>query len=101
MLVQNLEARVRDIKLYGVVFGHQPKAFHFKDEIGAINNNRIIKIDTGMAPDASASPGEILRFPHPADLQRLAAPHVDRLLADGHTAQIKVKNVALNIHPDH
>lgn len=90
-LVRKLEARIRALKLYGVVFGHQPKAFHFKDEIGAVDDYHLIKIDTGMAPDADESPGEILRFPRPSDLRRLAPPAADRLLADGSIARIEVK----------
>lgn len=89
--VRKLEARIDTLHLYGVVFGHQPKAFHFKGEIGAVDDFRLIKIDTGMAPDADGSPGEILHFPHPADLLRLAPPAADRLLANGRTAPINVK----------
>jgi len=76
------------------VFGHQPHAFGFKEKIGAVDDFHLIKIDTGMAPDADESPGEILRFRRPADLLRLAAPLADRLLADGSTEKIKVKEAA-------
>ena len=89
-LVKTLEARLSAVGLYGVIFGHQPHAFGFKTKIGAVDNLRIIKIDTGMAPDADESAGEILRFRHPADLLKLAAPDADRLKADGGQSAIKV-----------
>jgi len=92
--VRNLEKRVTGAGLYGVVFGHQPKAFHFLDEIGGVDGLRLIKIDTGMAPDADESPGEVLRFRRPADLLHLARPQADRLLATGAAAQIAEKHVA-------
>jgi hypothetical protein len=90
--VRSLEARLTAQNLYGVVFGHQPHAFGFKAKIGGVDNLRLIKIDTGMSPDADESDGEILCFKHPTDLLRSAAPDAERLLADGEHSKIKVKS---------
>jgi len=92
--VQSLELRLHAQNMYGVVFGHQPRAFGFKEKIGAVDGFRLIKIDTGMAPDASESAGEILRFKHSSDLLRAVPPDADRMLADGGFAKIKSKTAA-------
>jgi hypothetical protein len=81
--VMSLENRIGAIQLYGVVFGHQPKAFGFKGKLGGVDHLHIIKIDSGMAPDAEDSSGEILRFKHPDDLLKMAEPRADRVQADG------------------
>ncbi len=90
--VKNLEKRVSDLGLYGTVFGHQPHAFGFKKRVGAVDELRIIKIDSGMAPESSGgdeSSGEMLRFPHPAELLRLTAPTAERIGTDGKAKRLE------------
>ncbi len=89
-----LEARLTEYGLYGVVFGHQPKAFAVEDAIGhpAENDFHLIKIDTGLAvpgapkENSSADPwpqptlGHLLLFPDPVQLDSLtSAPTVKSL----------------------
>ncbi|MEO6788069.1 MAG: metallophosphoesterase [Chthoniobacteraceae bacterium] len=88
--VRSLEDRLAALNLYGVVFGHQPEAFGFKGTLGGVDHLHIIKIDSGMAPDAADSPGEILRFKHPGDLLKMAEPDADRVQADGGHQKLKV-----------
>jgi hypothetical protein len=88
--VTGLESRIAALNLYGVVFGHQPKAFGFKGKLGGVDHLHIIKIDSGMAPDAEDSSGEILRFKHPGDLLKMAEPDADRLQADGDHKKLDV-----------
>ena len=68
--VQELKDRLAQDGLYGVVFGHQPDAFGLTGTVGALNpqDARLIKIDSGMAPDAGAHPGCLLRFTAPEEL---------------------------------
>ncbi len=68
--VQELESRLIADGLYGVVFGHQPDAFGLSGEIGpySLSDARLIKIDSGMSPEAGAHPGHLLRFTVPDEL---------------------------------
>lgn len=68
--VQDLKDRLTQDGLYGVVFGHQPAAFDIIGTIGPYDTKdaRLIKIDSGMAPDAGAHPGCLLRFTAPEEL---------------------------------
>lgn len=91
--VKTLEDRIAALGFWGVVFGHQPHAFKFKAKLGGVDDLHIIKIDSGMAPDAEDSPGEILRFKHPGDLLKMAAPDADRLQADGDHKKLDVIKV--------
>jgi len=88
--VKNLEDRIAALHLYGVVFGHQPKAFGFKGKLGGVDHLHILKIDSGMAPDAEDGPGEILRFKHPGDLLKMAEPDADRVKANGNHKKLEV-----------
>lgn len=71
---ENLD-RLTATGLYGVVFGHKPKAFKAEGRI-EIRKGRMIKIDTGMAPGAGEHTGEILIFTNPRHLN-LAEPMTD------------------------
>lgn len=88
--VQGLEARMAALNLYGVVFGHQPHAFGFQEKIGGVDHLHILKIDTGMDPHGDDSAGEILRFPHPLDLLKMAQPESERLLPNGSHASVEI-----------
>ena len=68
--VQDLKDRLNQDGLYGVVFGHQPEAFGLTGAVGAYDPHdaRLIKIDSGMAPDAGAHFGHLLRFTAPDEL---------------------------------
>jgi len=59
---------------YGVVFGHQPKAFGIKGRSAALNGGRLIKIDNGMAPEAGSHPGSLLVFTQPAQMTTASFP---------------------------
>ncbi|MDB5096114.1 MAG: hypothetical protein JWM80_535 [Cyanobacteria bacterium RYN_339] len=71
---QALLARLAANGLAGVVHGHQPKAYGLKNRIGAVDGGKLIKLDSGMSPDAGANPGELLRFVHPQDFLGQAMP---------------------------
>ena len=58
----------------GVVQGHQPAAHGITGRIGAVEGGRLVKIDTGMAPQAGAHPGEWLVVPEPARLREPGVP---------------------------
>ncbi len=68
--VKDLEDRLTQDGLYGVVFGHQPTAFGLEGAVGVYDTKdaRLIKIDSGMAPEAGAHPGHLLRFTVPEEL---------------------------------
>lgn len=68
--VQELKDRLTQDGLYGVVFGHQPEAFGLSGAIGPDNSQeaRLIKIDSGMSPEAGAYPGHLLQFTVPEEL---------------------------------
>jgi hypothetical protein len=91
--VKSLESRIAALGYYGVVFGHQPKAFGFKGKLGGVDDLHIIKIDSGMAPDAEDSPGEILHFKNPGDFLNMAAPDADRIQATGDHKKLDVISV--------
>jgi len=65
-----LERRLDEYGLRGVVFGHSPTAFDIEDGIGYPNPNdhRLIKIDSGMAPEAGGFAGHLLLLPRPQEL---------------------------------
>ena len=70
--------------LTGVVFGHQPEAFGLSGTVGpySATDHRLVKIDSGMAPDAGAHPGCMLVFPKPQELTQDAPPaHMTSLAA--------------------
>lgn len=73
---QQLEGRLSDNSLNGVVFGHQPSALNVKGADAISDDGRLIKIDNGMAPEAGAHPGSLLVFTQPQELGQAAAPHV-------------------------
>ena len=68
--VAALESRLDKDGLYGVVFGHQPLAFGIAGDVGPISkeDHRLVKIDSGMAPDAGGHAGKILVFARPQEL---------------------------------
>ena len=74
--VQDLKDRLTQAGLYGVVFGHQPAAFGLLGAIGLYETKdaRLIKIDSGMAPDAGAHPGHLLQFTAPDELTQDRRP---------------------------
>jgi len=80
---QQLEARLTSNGMFGLVQGHQPKAYNMPNTIGAIDSGRLIKIDNGMAPEAGSNPGHLLRFSQPAELTKAAFPHADVIGPDG------------------
>ena len=56
--VKELEDRLTRDGLYGVFFGHQPTAFGLEGAVGPYDTKdaRLIKIDSGMAPDLEPTP---------------------------------------------
>ena len=55
-------------KIFGIVFGHQPKAFGVEGQPFLTAGGRILKIDSGMEPEAGSHPGVWVEFPNPAQL---------------------------------
>ena len=67
---RELERRLDGYGLKGVVFGHVPAAFGITDGIGYFSgsDHRLIKIDSGMAPEAGGFAGHLLVLPDPREL---------------------------------
>lgn len=80
---QKLLERLSKNGIWGVVQGHQPSAYGFKDKIGAIEKGRMIKIDSGMAPEAGGHGGSILKFVNPAEMSEQKFPKIEVLTAKG------------------
>jgi hypothetical protein len=78
-----LEARLEADGLYGLVQGHQPKAYGFPNRTGSLDGGRLVKIDNGMAPEAGSHSGSILRFPKPAQLSAAAPADMQVIGPDG------------------
>ena len=83
-----LESRLEADGLYGMVQGHQPKAYGFPNRIGSLDGGRLVKIDNGMAPEAGAHAGSILRFSKPAQMTAAAAADMQVLGPDGGVAPV-------------
>ena len=83
-----LESRLEADGLYGLVQGHQPKAYGFPDRIGALDGGRLVKIDVGMAPEAGSHPGAILRFPRPAQMTASEPVDMQAVGPDGAVAPV-------------
>jgi hypothetical protein len=79
----SLEARLESMGDFGLVQGHQPKAYNIPNTIGAIDGGRLIKIDNGMAPEAGSNPGHLLVFTQPAQMNLDAYPAVLTIAQDG------------------
>ncbi len=76
---QDLESRLYLNHFYGVVFGHQPEALSTsnhstRDSIAAADQLRLIKVDSGMNPNAGGYAGHLLVFTQPSDLSKMQAP---------------------------
>jgi hypothetical protein len=79
----SLESRLSADGLYGLVQGHQPKAYGFPNQVGALDGRRLVKIDGGMAPEAGAHAGAILRFSQPAQMKTAAPVDMESVGPDG------------------
>lgn len=66
-----LEARLNASSLTGLVFGHQPSALNVQAADAISSDNRLIKVDNGMAPEAGANPGSVLVFENPGETANL------------------------------
>jgi hypothetical protein len=78
-----LEERLAADGMYGLVQGHQPKAYGFPNRIGALDGGRLVKIDNGMAPEAGSHAGSILRFSKPAQMNAAAPADMQVVGPDG------------------
>jgi len=87
----SLESRLAADGMYGLVQGHQPKAYGFPNRIGALDGGRLVKIDNGMAPDAGAHAGSLLRFPRPAQLSAAVTPEMAVVGPDGSAAPVPTR----------
>lgn len=65
---RDLLRRLEEIGIYGVIHGHQPKAYRIKGSIGSIESGHLIKVDTGVSPEGGLHNLEILRIPNPREL---------------------------------
>lgn len=73
--VKDLEHRMTQDGLYGIVFGHQPTAFGLENAVGLYDKEaRLIKIDSGMAPESGGYPGHLLQFTVPSELTQDRRP---------------------------
>ena len=80
-LRSQLEANLAANDFFGVVFGHQPGALGVKGFDAISTDEKIIKIDSGMAPEAGSNPGALIVFTHPADMNLLAPAHVKSIVS--------------------
>lgn len=81
---QEVERRLQESGLYGVVFGHMPGALNVEGSDAISKDRRLIKIDNGMAPQSGAHPGSVLVFDNPSDLTKNAPPTV-QMIRSGHS----------------
>lgn len=88
--VTNVLQSLDEAKIFGLVFGHQPKAFRIEGHSAAISTvgrvavgGRLIKIDNGMPPEAGTHPGSLLVFTNPAQMNAAAYPDLKVIAADG------------------
>jgi len=86
-----LESRLSNGGMYGLVQGHQPKAYGFPNQIGALDGRRLVKIDGGMAPEAGAHAGAILRFSNPAQMNAAAPADLSIIGADGGASPVPTR----------
>ncbi|HEY9720560.1 MAG TPA: metallophosphoesterase [Oscillatoriaceae cyanobacterium] len=82
------EQRLAAMGIFGVVQGHQPKAYGIIGDVGAIDGGHLIKIDNGMAPEAGAHSGHLLVFPHPAQMMQASYPQVLEIAPDGSASPV-------------
>lgn len=82
------EQRLAAMGVFGVVQGHQPKAYGIVGDVGAIDGGHLIKIDNGMAPEAGAHAGHLLVFPHPAEMTQNSYPTVLEIGPDGQASPV-------------
>ncbi|MFA6434833.1 MAG: metallophosphoesterase [Elusimicrobiales bacterium] len=66
---KDLKKRLSAADMYGVVFGHQPKALSVVGASAVTQDGRIVKIDNGMPPEAGLHPGSLLVFPNPSEME--------------------------------
>lgn len=86
---QSVLSRMDTIGLFGIMFGHQPKAFGIKARSSAQVGGRLIKIDNGMAPEGGSHPGSLLVFTTPQQLNTHTYPSIKIILPDGSTQNLK------------
>lgn len=84
----DLEDRLASDGIYGLVQGHQPKAYGFPNRTGSLDGGRLVKIDNGMAPEAGSHAGSILRFPKPAQLSVSAPADMQVIGPDGGVSRV-------------
>ncbi len=82
---QALEERLSTAGMYGVVFGHQPKALDVEGASAVTADRRIVKIDNGMSPEAGSNPGTLLVFPVPAEMERSGPARMQTISQSGIT----------------
>jgi hypothetical protein len=88
-----LEARLKANGMFGLVQGHQPKAYGLANQTGAIDGGRLIKIDNGMAPEAGGNAGTLLIFTRPSELAVDGFPHAVVISPDGSSAPLQATGI--------
>lgn len=86
---QSVLNRMDTIGLFGIMFGHQPKAFGIKARSSAQAGGRLIKIDNGMAPEAGSHSGSLLVFSDPKQLNNKTYPSIKIIFPDGSSQDLK------------
>ncbi len=76
-------ANLQKAGFFGVVFGHQPKAFNVQGRSAALQQGHLVKIDNGMPPEGGSNPGSVLIFRNPAQMNQLNFPQIDIISASG------------------
>jgi hypothetical protein len=83
-----LESRLVADGMYGLVQGHQPKAYGFSNRTGSLDGGRLVKIDDGMAPEAGSHAGSILRFTKPSQMNASAPADMQVVSPDGSASRV-------------
>lgn len=81
--VKAVLSRMDSMGMYGLVFGHNPEAFHARGRSAVKAKGRLIKIDNGMAPDGGYHAGSLLVFTNPAQMTELSFPTIKVISAKG------------------
>ena len=84
----DLESRLAADGMYGLVQGHQPKAYGYPNRTGALDGGRLVKIDNGMAPEAGSHAGSVLRFSKPAQMNVSAPADMQVISPDGSSSPV-------------
>lgn len=87
-MIQILLKRMDSMGIFGIVFGHQPKAFNIEGRSAAKENGRLIKIDNGMPPEGGSHSGSLLVFMKPEQMNTLSYPEIKIFFTTGNSQNL-------------